>query len=119
MVEQRLRHFNAILNFASCFVGAIMAIGAMLGAVNSLYAIIDGRLREFATLRAIGFARAPIMAVILCESVLLAMRERCSAVSRLGCSSVGCRRVPSDSAFSWMSHPPSLDLVSRRRWVWA
>ena len=61
---------NAILNFASYFVGTIMAIGATLGAVNSLYAIVDSRRRELATLRAIGFGSGSIMAAILVEAVL-------------------------------------------------
>ena len=50
-----------------------MAIGATLGAVNSLYAIVDARRRELATLRAIGFRAAPIIASVLCESILLAL----------------------------------------------
>lgn len=73
VVEQGLEQFNRILNFASYFVGAIMAIGATLGAVNSLYVIVDGRCRELATMRAIGFGSAAIVAATLCESVLLAL----------------------------------------------
>ncbi len=52
------KQLNAILNFVSYFVGTIMAIGATLGAVNSLYAIVDSRRRELATMRAIGFGSA-------------------------------------------------------------
>jgi putative ABC transport system permease protein len=50
-----------------------MAIGATLGAVNSLYAIVDSRRRELATLRAIGFRSGPIVVSVLCESMLLAL----------------------------------------------
>ena len=50
-----------------------MAIAATLGAVNSLYAIIDSRRRELATLRAIGFGSGAIIASILSESILLAL----------------------------------------------
>jgi putative ABC transport system permease protein len=73
VVEQGLKPFNRILNFASYFVGAIMAIGATLGAVNSLYLIVDERRRELATLRAIGFGSGAILAATLCESILLAL----------------------------------------------
>jgi len=73
VVEEGLEQFNRILNFASYFVGTIMAIGATLGAVNSLYLIVDGRRRELATLRAIGFASGPIVAAALCEAILLAL----------------------------------------------
>ena len=73
VVEQGLKPLYRILNFASYFVGAIMAIGATIGAVNSLYLIVDGRRRELATLRAIGFGSGPIVAATLCESILLAL----------------------------------------------
>jgi putative ABC transport system permease protein len=72
-VEEGFKQLNAILNFASYFVGTIMAIGATLGAVNSLYSIVDSRRRELATLRAIGFGSGAIVASILCESILLAL----------------------------------------------
>lgn len=71
--EEGIRRLNGLLNFAAYFVGSIMAIGAMLGAVNSLYAIVDARRREIATLRAIGFGSAPVAASILCESMVLAL----------------------------------------------
>jgi hypothetical protein len=58
VLEDQFKQLNGILNFASYFVGAIMAIGATLGAVNSLYALVDSRRRELATLRAIGFGVA-------------------------------------------------------------
>jgi putative ABC transport system permease protein len=67
------RQLKGILDFASYFVGAIMAIGATLGAVNSLYAIVDSRRRELGTLRAIGFGSGAVIASILCESLLFAL----------------------------------------------
>ena len=71
--ERNSKQINGILNFISYFVGTIMAIGATLGAVNSLYAMVDSRRREFATLRAIGFGSGAIAASIVFESVLLAL----------------------------------------------
>ena len=47
-----MKQFNGLLDFVSYFIGAIMAIGATFGAVNSLYSIVDARRRELATLRA-------------------------------------------------------------------
>jgi len=72
-VGERLKPLIALLNFAAYFVGSIMAIGATLGAVNSLYSIVDSRRRELATLRAIGFGSAAIVAATLAESMLLAL----------------------------------------------
>jgi putative ABC transport system permease protein len=71
--EEGIRQLNALLNFAAYFVGTIMAIGATLGAVNSLYLIVDSRRREIATLRAIGFGSLPVGAAILCESIVLSV----------------------------------------------
>ena len=73
VARDAFRELNSLLNFISYFVGAIMALGATLGAVNSLYAIVDARRAEFATLRAIGFGGGVIMASILIESILLAL----------------------------------------------
>ncbi|HEY7640020.1 MAG TPA: ABC transporter permease [Steroidobacteraceae bacterium] len=72
-VATAFKPVNSILNFVSFFVGTIMAIGATLGAVNSLYAIVDSRQREIATLRAIGFHPGAVVLAILLESMLLAL----------------------------------------------
>jgi putative ABC transport system permease protein len=73
VVEEDFKGFHGILNFASYFVGVIMAIGATLGAINSLYALVDARRRELATLRAIGFGSGAIVVSILSESILFAV----------------------------------------------
>jgi putative ABC transport system permease protein len=73
VIEEQYRRFNGILYFVSYCVGTIMALGAMLGAANSLYAIVDARRRELATLRAIGFESGPIVVSMLLESELLAV----------------------------------------------
>jgi putative ABC transport system permease protein len=71
--EDSVKQLNGILNFISYFVGAIMAIAATLGAANSLYAVVDGRRRELATLRALGFRGGAVVASVLTESILLAL----------------------------------------------
>lgn len=73
VVEDRNRQLNGILNFVSYFVGAIMAMAATLGAVNSLYALVDSRRRVLATLRAIGFGSGAVVVATLAESILLAV----------------------------------------------
>ena len=71
--ELYTQQINGMLNFVSYFVGSIMALAATIGAANSLYAIVDGRRRELAVLRAIGFNSVPIMASVVSESILLAV----------------------------------------------
>jgi putative ABC transport system permease protein len=72
-ISTTFKPLNAILDFVSLFVGTIMAIGATLGAVNSLYAIVDSRQREIGTLRAIGFSAGAVVLAVLLESMLLAL----------------------------------------------
>src|SRR5258708_24008889 len=72
-VEEGFKNLQGILDFASYFVGTIMAIGATLGAVNSLYAIVDSRRRRLSTLRAIGFGSGAILVSILCEPLLVGL----------------------------------------------
>jgi putative ABC transport system permease protein len=67
------RQINGVLDFITYFVGSIMAVAATLGAANSLYAMVDGRRRELATLRALGFGSGAVVAAMLTESVLLAV----------------------------------------------
>ena len=71
LAEAGVQQVNGILNFVSYFVGAILAVAATIGAANSLYALVDSRRRELATLRAIGFSGAAVMASTLSEAMLL------------------------------------------------
>ncbi|TAH39845.1 MAG: ABC transporter permease [Gammaproteobacteria bacterium] len=54
-------------------VGAIMAIGAVFGALNTMFAAVATRAREIATLRAIGFRGLPVVVAIMLETMLLAL----------------------------------------------
>lgn len=49
----------------------IMAIGAVFAVANTMYAAVDGRRREIAMLRTIGFSRRSIITAFVIESVLL------------------------------------------------
>jgi putative ABC transport system permease protein len=56
----------------SLFVSIVMGIGAVFGAMNTMYAIVSARTREVGTLRALGFSRRSILASFLAEALLLA-----------------------------------------------
>jgi putative ABC transport system permease protein len=64
---------NRLLQAVGYVIGGIMAIGALFGALNTMYAAVASRTVEIATLRAIGYRSAPIVASILIESLLLAL----------------------------------------------
>lgn len=50
-----------------------MALGALAGALNTMYAAVDARMREIATLRAIGFSGWAAFAGTMVESLVLSM----------------------------------------------
>jgi putative ABC transport system permease protein len=50
-----------------------MGIGAIFGALNTMYSAVSSRTREIATLRALGFGSGPIVTSVLLEALLLAM----------------------------------------------
>ena len=54
-------------------VGGIMAIGAVFGALNTMFSAVGTRSREIATLRAIGFAPVSVVVSVLVEALLLAL----------------------------------------------
>jgi hypothetical protein len=53
------------------FVGVIMAIGAVFAAIDTMYASVEVRSVEIATLRALGFEATPIVMSVLLECVVL------------------------------------------------
>ena len=71
------KHFTAALSGTftgiAYFVGAIMAIGAVFGALNTMYSAVSARAREIATLRAIGFGALPVAVSIVAEAMALAL----------------------------------------------
>ena len=62
-----------LIRILGTVVGTIMAIGAVFGALNTMYAAVSGRAREIATMRAIGFRGLPVVAAVMLETMLLAL----------------------------------------------
>ncbi|HWW93637.1 MAG TPA: ABC transporter permease [Vicinamibacteria bacterium] len=62
-----------ILRQLATFVAVIMGVGAVFGAMNTMYAIVAARTREIGTLRALGFSRRAILFSFVVESVTLAL----------------------------------------------
>jgi putative ABC transport system permease protein len=52
---------------------AVFSIGAMLGAMITMYASVSNRVGEIGTLRALGFRRASVLGAFLVESLLLGL----------------------------------------------
>src|SRR5437899_8377101 len=64
---------GTLIRVFATFVTAILSIGAMFGAMNTMYAAVAYRTREIGTLRALGFSRLRIVTAFLAESVALAL----------------------------------------------
>ena len=55
------------------FVAAIMAIGAVFGALNTMYSAVAERGREIATMRALGFNASSVVFSFLVEALLISL----------------------------------------------
>jgi len=64
--------FNIITGLGTV-VAVLMAIGAVFGALNTMYSAVAARTREIATLRALGFGTAPVIISVLVEALVLAL----------------------------------------------
>ena len=64
---------NRMLRIVAYSIGAIMALGALFSALNSMYSAVAVRATETATLRAIGFSGSAIAVAVMIEALLLAL----------------------------------------------
>jgi putative ABC transport system permease protein len=67
------KQLTKLINVVGNAVAIIMAIGAMFGALNSMYAAVDARSLEIATLRAIGFGALPVLLSVMIEALALSV----------------------------------------------
>ncbi|MCW1915186.1 ABC transporter permease [Luteolibacter sp. GHJ8] len=54
-------------------IAVLMALGALFGALNTMYSAVAARTREISTLRALGFGTGPVVISVLVESVMLSL----------------------------------------------
>ena len=71
-VEQS-KAMNIFITTAGAFIAILMGIGAIFGAVNTMYNSVTSRAAEIATLRALGFGRSPVLLSVLVEGMLLGL----------------------------------------------
>jgi len=71
--SKQSERMTQVIRIMGITVGAIMAIGAMFGALNTMFAAVAARAREIATLRAIGFSGIPVVVAVMLETMLLAL----------------------------------------------
>lgn len=54
-------------------IAGLMAVGAVFGALNTMYSAVAARTREIATLRALGFGSGAVVVALMLESLVLAL----------------------------------------------
>ena len=67
------RVLQSVIRTVGFLIAGLMGIGAIFGAVNTMYSAVAGRTREIATLRALGFHSLPVVISVLVEAVLLSL----------------------------------------------
>ncbi len=71
--EEQSRQLSTFISILGITLSVIFSIGAMIGAMITMYAAVASRTGEIGTLRALGFRRSSILAAFLLESILLAL----------------------------------------------
>jgi putative ABC transport system permease protein len=71
--RDQLKPLMNVLSFVGYFVGGVMAVGVVFGALNTMYSAVDARKREIATLRALGFGATAVVVSVVLESLALAI----------------------------------------------
>ena len=71
--KQQSQGIARLLYLVSVVVGAIMAVGALFTALNTMYSAVSVRTSEIATLRAIGFGSIGVIVSVLAEALLLSV----------------------------------------------
>jgi putative ABC transport system permease protein len=64
---------QTIIRTVGFVIAGLMGIGAVFGAINTMYNAVASRTREIATLRALGFGALSIVSSVMAESAVLAL----------------------------------------------
>lgn len=69
--EDQSKALSNFISYLGLTLSVIFSVGAMIGAMITMYAAVANRTGEIGTLRALGFRRSSILATFLLEAVLL------------------------------------------------
>jgi putative ABC transport system permease protein len=64
---------TTLITIPGYIITGLMAIGAVFGALNTMYSSVAARTREIATLRALGFGRGAVVVSVMLEALALAL----------------------------------------------
>jgi putative ABC transport system permease protein len=72
-VSEQAKPVSRIIAIVAYVVGGIMAVGALFGALNTMYSAVSARALEIATLRAIGFGATSVVFSVFAEALALSL----------------------------------------------
>jgi len=70
--EKQSRALTTLIRVLGFLVAFVMGIGAVFGALNTMYSAVSERAREIATMRALGFGRASVIVSFVFEGLFIA-----------------------------------------------
>jgi len=70
---QQSQVMTTLIEFIGTAIAALMGMGAVFGALNTMFSAVSSRTREIATLRALGFGGGPVVVSVLLEALFLAL----------------------------------------------
>ncbi|NCA69536.1 MAG: ABC transporter permease [Sphingobacteriia bacterium] len=71
--HRQAERLTRVIRAVGIGVAVMMGLGALFGALNTMYAAVASRAREIATLRALGFTAQPVVAAVMLETMTLAL----------------------------------------------
>jgi putative ABC transport system permease protein len=71
--QEQSTAITRLITTVGTLVAGLMGVGAVFGALNTMYSAVSSRTREIATLRALGFSSGPIVTSVLLEALVLAL----------------------------------------------
>jgi len=89
---------TALITVLGGLVAAVMALGAVFGALNTMYSAVAERGREIATMRALGFGALAVVLSFLIEAVLISF-----VGGALGCAAVLPLNGFTTGAMNWQT----------------
>ncbi|HUC85281.1 MAG TPA: ABC transporter permease [Candidatus Acidoferrales bacterium] len=70
---QQSQTLTLLITTLGYLIAFLMAVGAVFGALNTMYSAVAARTREIATLRALGFGTGAVVVSLMLESLVLAL----------------------------------------------
>jgi len=96
--EKQSRGLTTLITVLGTLVAGVMGIGAIFGALNTMYSAVSERSREIATMRAIGFGAAAIVVSFIFEALFISFIG-----GLVGCAAILPLNGLTTSAMNWQT----------------